>query len=406
MSKKFCVYTCITGDYDNLHEIKHPEKNIDYYCFTNNKNLKSKTWKIIQIENEGLDNQRLSRKIKMLGHPIISKNHDISIWMDASISWDKNISDFVKIYLKNKPFAAFKHSQRKSIQEEAVACLKYHKDTKENIVHTLDFLKAENFPDNLGLYEMTVFIKKHNDPKVIETMNLWFNVNSKYSKRDQLSFTYAIWKTGLIPSTIKANVWDNSWFHANTHLKSAPVKYCYIYYGDSSQNFSFDKYYRYEYQYKDGRYLTTFTIPLDINQIEISPINTINILYDNIKIEPLPLSISPPISIEYDGGSILYSEDDAFKIKGNFKEKQKLSFSFDARTLNQSELYKIIQQQKTQNLSKQNLIDQLQIDCNHLLDDNQKIAQMLNESNRQLQDIINSKSWRLMRKIKNLLPPY
>ena len=50
MSKKLCVYTCITGDYDDLHEIEKPEKGVDYYCFTNNKNLKSKTWKIVQIK--------------------------------------------------------------------------------------------------------------------------------------------------------------------------------------------------------------------------------------------------------------------------------------------------------------------------------------------------------------------
>ena len=55
MNKKICVYTCITGDYDNLHEIKKKEKDIDYYLFTNNKNIKSKTWKVIYIENEELD---------------------------------------------------------------------------------------------------------------------------------------------------------------------------------------------------------------------------------------------------------------------------------------------------------------------------------------------------------------
>jgi len=47
--KKVCVYTCITGDYDNLKEIKNKEKNIDYYCFTNNKNIKSNTWKVEYI---------------------------------------------------------------------------------------------------------------------------------------------------------------------------------------------------------------------------------------------------------------------------------------------------------------------------------------------------------------------
>ena len=30
---KICVYTCITGDYDDLKEIEHKEKGIDYIGF-------------------------------------------------------------------------------------------------------------------------------------------------------------------------------------------------------------------------------------------------------------------------------------------------------------------------------------------------------------------------------------
>ena len=78
MGNKICVYTCITGNYDNLNELKNPEKNIDYYCFTNNKNLSSKTWKVVQIKNGGLDNCRLARKIKILGHPVLDK-YDIAV---------------------------------------------------------------------------------------------------------------------------------------------------------------------------------------------------------------------------------------------------------------------------------------------------------------------------------------
>ena len=98
---KICVYTRITGNYDNLHEIEKIEKNIDYICFTNNKNLKSNTWKIIYIEDAKLDNQRLSRKIKMLGHPYILKNYEISVWIDASVVFKKSIAkNKKKVYSK------------------------------------------------------------------------------------------------------------------------------------------------------------------------------------------------------------------------------------------------------------------------------------------------------------------
>ena len=91
MKERVCVYTCITGGYDNLREVKNPEKGIDYLCFTNNKSLKSKTWKMIYINDEKLDDHRLSRKIKMVGHPTIAKNYDVSVWTSLGIKASRNL---------------------------------------------------------------------------------------------------------------------------------------------------------------------------------------------------------------------------------------------------------------------------------------------------------------------------
>ena len=66
--EKICVYTCIAGDYDDLNEVLVKEEGIDYICFTNNKKIKSKTWKVIYVENGNLDNCHLARKLKMIGH--------------------------------------------------------------------------------------------------------------------------------------------------------------------------------------------------------------------------------------------------------------------------------------------------------------------------------------------------
>ena len=59
--KKICVYTCITGSYDDVKEFKEfKEKNIDYILFTNNKDYKSDFWNVVYIENDVLDNVRLN----------------------------------------------------------------------------------------------------------------------------------------------------------------------------------------------------------------------------------------------------------------------------------------------------------------------------------------------------------
>ena len=169
---KICVYTCITGDYDNLIEIKSKEKNIDYYCFTNNKNIKSNTWNVIYIEDKSLSNFLLSRKIKIMGNDIVNK-YDIALWMDASVEFKKNINDFINKYMeKDDVFTCFKHGERNNILEEMSACLRFRKENIENINKLKEFYKKENYNYDNGLIEATVFIKRPSDKKVQETMKL------------------------------------------------------------------------------------------------------------------------------------------------------------------------------------------------------------------------------------------
>lgn len=215
---KICVYTCITGDYDNLKEIKKVEKNIDYYCFTNNPKIKSKTWNVVYINNDGLDNHRLSRKIKILGHAIIN-DYEICVWQDASIVFNKSITNFVNNhYDKNKDIMCVpKHHCRSSVKEEAKACVELKKDSKEVINKLLYFYKKEKFRDNLGLFENAIFIRNNRNDLLNETMKVWFQIIEKYSKRDQLSLTYAAYKTGLKITPINIVVWNNKWFNALPH---------------------------------------------------------------------------------------------------------------------------------------------------------------------------------------------
>ena len=132
--KKICVYTCITGEYDDLHELEIKEKNVDYICFTNNKKIKSNTWRIIYINDKNISNHLLARKIKILGHPYIEKNYDISVWMDANIVFKKNVTEFVNKYLKDNSISFFKHYCRDCVYDEAIACLKKRKDSKKKYI--------------------------------------------------------------------------------------------------------------------------------------------------------------------------------------------------------------------------------------------------------------------------------
>ena len=230
---RICVYTCITGDYDDLHDVEVTDKDVDFICFTNNKNIKSDTWKIIYVDNDGLNDKDLSRKIKMLGEDSINKKYDILLWQDASVIWNTKPSMFVKKYL-HKSFAAFKHSYRDCAYSECSMIIRARKETKANVEKTIKFLKSEKFPEHYGLCEMTVFIRKTKDEKVNKTMDLWFQTYMKYSKRDQLSIMYSIWKNKLDFDLIDSNVWNNEYFRCVSHNYQKETKNARVYYADSS----------------------------------------------------------------------------------------------------------------------------------------------------------------------------
>ncbi|MDD3048721.1 MAG: DUF616 domain-containing protein [Bacilli bacterium] len=265
-TKKICLYTCIMGSYDSLTEISKKEDNIDYICFTNNKNLFSNTWKVICLENEEkLNDHLLSRKIKILGHPYILDNYDISIYIDGSISMKKSIKTFMKKYVSFKEynFIGFVHSKRDCIYDEAKACIALKKDIQSKIELQMKKYRKEGYPEHNGLIEATILFRKLNDPLVMKTMKMWFEQVSKYSKKDQLSFNYCINKTGLKWGKIPLEVFNNDYFKSNQHRKGQQLEYYntkhkIIYFSDKDNNEIIVEEY---YKYCDGVYIANFSIP-------------------------------------------------------------------------------------------------------------------------------------------------
>ena len=57
--------------------------------------------------------------------------------------------------------------------------------------------KKEKYPDNNGLIESCLIIRKHNVKECINIMNKWYEEIKLNSHRDQLSFNYIAWKNNI-----------------------------------------------------------------------------------------------------------------------------------------------------------------------------------------------------------------
>lgn len=87
-----------------------------------------------------------------------------------------------------------KHPVRNCIYQELMACVKLKKETKEKAKTIYKFYIKEKFPENQGLYETNIIIRKHNNSECIKLMEMWTRELKKGSHRDQLSLNYCIWK--------------------------------------------------------------------------------------------------------------------------------------------------------------------------------------------------------------------
>ena len=189
------IYTCITNGYDSLYEIQSYISDYDFICYTDNPHLKSRTWEIRNIPDhiKTLSYVKQQRYIKTHPHELFPE-YDISIWIDGNIDILEDPTPLINEYCVEVP----EHPARNCIYKEGKECIAQRKDTSTNINKQLNRYKKEGFPNNYGLIQSGIIIRRHNNEKCIKLMNAWWNEIEKGSHRDQLSFNYVLWKNNDI----------------------------------------------------------------------------------------------------------------------------------------------------------------------------------------------------------------
>ncbi len=216
---RIVVYTAIFGDYDDLKNQEVKIEGVDFYCFTDNKNLKSDLFKIILIKPEYDDNTRNAKIFKILPHNFFPQ-HEYSLWIDGSvIIKDLNLKEFINRYLVNNNIALFKHPDRDCIYDEVNACIDAKKDDPDIMLEQVNNYRLEGYPVHNGLAACAIIARRHNNKDIIKLDEDWWVEIKKYSKRDQLSFNYVAWKNKVSYSVIEGILWDNAYFKVIGHLK-------------------------------------------------------------------------------------------------------------------------------------------------------------------------------------------
>lgn len=197
--KRYVIYSALVGAYDDILQPKVVDERFDYILFSNDiKEERVGVWEVRPIMYHNDDRTRICRYVK--SHPEeLVKEYEVSVWMDASIQilTDYLYQRVIELDKTECLIATLGHPTRNCIYEEAFAVLKMRIEYEGTIVRWCHELRKENYPRNNGLNETGLLYRKHHAKEIMQLDNLWWACVEKYSRRDQLSFNYALWKCGL-----------------------------------------------------------------------------------------------------------------------------------------------------------------------------------------------------------------
>ena len=213
---KIVIYTAISGRFDLLPSLRNPPANIDFVCYTTEPEIKSKgVWNVVRVPKIDKNPAKTAKHYKILSHKYFPE-YEISMWIDANISTRGDLNKIIAAEIKDSVFSCYKHpSGGRGPYVEAKRCLSLHKGIPANLNRQMDAYRAEGVPADMLLPATGVLIRRVNDEKVIEFEDIWWQQLSLYSCRDQISFCYAIWKTGLEWKAITTDKHDL--FNLGTH---------------------------------------------------------------------------------------------------------------------------------------------------------------------------------------------
>lgn len=204
------VYTAFTGDYDSLKEPEFIDDNVRYVCFTQNPNLKSETWEIIQMEDSTLDDNRIAKQYKVFPDRYFP-DYKYSFWIDASFKLVGSIREYVYKYI-NSPMLVVVHPERDCIFDEASSSIQFPRYSNYTVSKQMEKYRNEGMPLHYGLPSLGALFRKHDDSTVISLMNEWWEEIINFTNQDQLSFTYLMWKHKFHPSVAPQYIWINDYW--------------------------------------------------------------------------------------------------------------------------------------------------------------------------------------------------
>ena len=197
-----CIYTINTGRYEGsriLLDNRGKRMGCDVLYFTDDKALFPRCISLglipIYVDPKGNSPKLVQRTIKTSPHLFLPAKYDLSIYVDGNIELFASAGMILRsIDLRGSRLACFSHPVRSRVADESEVIIDGRLETSSNVQKILKMMKESGFPDNTGLTETNILVRRHKE--IVAFSNEWTQCIKK-CRRDQMSFDYLLWKHKL-----------------------------------------------------------------------------------------------------------------------------------------------------------------------------------------------------------------
>lgn len=203
------VYTAAFGS--NVFIV--PQKQfagVDFILFTDYARG-VKGWKEVIVDLPFPADPALSNRFFKIQPHLFLQKYERSIYIDSNYIVMNIPADNFDREMNGNDMLVFSHNEtisdkRNCVYKEFDALAYAQRGNEEMMNKHRQFLIDEGYPADNGLITAAVLIRNHMQTQVIQTMELWWKMVFTMVRRDQLSFNYAAWKTGLQLSYLKGDI--------------------------------------------------------------------------------------------------------------------------------------------------------------------------------------------------------
>lgn len=193
------IYTCITGDYDDVKEPEYISDRCDYYLISDKRLEKDSVFQWLDIKefvpNDIKDPIYQNRFCKINTSKIFPQ-YRYSVYVDGNIKVTGDIAETIG-RLKKARIGVISDFYSYNFYTYALQCIMVGFDSEEKIMNQIKSYYMQGMPEDVGLFSCGVLVREHNNPICVKLMEDWWKEFCIHSKRDQISLPYVLWKNGF-----------------------------------------------------------------------------------------------------------------------------------------------------------------------------------------------------------------